>query len=158
MLAFETLGHPRRRKLPELAAEKAQTNYIKAIGKGMLKVMSKMGISTYQSYCGAQIFDAVGLSTEFVDDYFTGTRPDRGRRPGGVAEEAARRHRARPMATPAYATRSTSAASMPVPPARRGPCLDPRDASPICSTRCAATLPDNYEAFATRSTSRPSGC
>jgi glutamate synthase (NADPH/NADH) large chain len=47
--------------------------YIKAIGKGILKVMSKMGISTYQSYCGAQIFDAVGLSSEFVDKYFTGT-------------------------------------------------------------------------------------
>ena len=50
-----------------------QKNYIKAIGKGILKVMSKMGISTYQSYCGAQIFDAVGLSTDFVEKYFTGT-------------------------------------------------------------------------------------
>jgi glutamate synthase (NADPH/NADH) large chain len=48
--------------------------YIKAIDKGILKVMSKMGISTYQSYCGAQIFDAVGLSpVDFVDTYFTGT-------------------------------------------------------------------------------------
>ena len=50
-----------------------QKNYIKAVGKGMLKVMSKMGISTYQSYCGAQIFDAVGLSSDFVEKYFTGT-------------------------------------------------------------------------------------
>ncbi|HXN14982.1 MAG TPA: glutamate synthase-related protein, partial [Usitatibacter sp.] len=47
--------------------------YIKAIGKGLLKVMSKMGISTYQSYCGAQIFEAVGLASPFVDRYFTGT-------------------------------------------------------------------------------------
>ena len=47
--------------------------YIKSIDKGLLKVMSKMGISTYQSYCGAQIFDAVGLSTEFIDQYFSGT-------------------------------------------------------------------------------------
>ena len=47
--------------------------YIKAIDKGILKVIAKMGISTYQSYCGAQIFDAVGLSSEFVKRYFTGT-------------------------------------------------------------------------------------
>jgi glutamate synthase (NADPH/NADH) large chain len=47
--------------------------YIKSVDKGILKVMSKMGISTYQSYCGAQIFDAVGLSSEFVDKYFFGT-------------------------------------------------------------------------------------
>ena len=52
---------------------KSQKNYIKAIGKGVLKVMSKMGISTYQSYCGAQIFDAVGLSSDFIKKYFTGT-------------------------------------------------------------------------------------
>ena len=51
----------------------AHKNYIKAIGKGLKKVMSKMGICTYQSYCGAQIFDAVGLSSEFIDAYFTGT-------------------------------------------------------------------------------------
>jgi glutamate synthase (NADPH/NADH) large chain len=52
----------------------AHGRYIKAATKGMLKVMSKMGISTFQSYCGAQIFDAVGLETEFVDWYFTGTQ------------------------------------------------------------------------------------
>ena len=50
-----------------------QKNYLKAVGKGILKVMSKMGISTYQSYCGAQIFDAVGLSSDFVEKCFTGT-------------------------------------------------------------------------------------
>ena len=49
------------------------SRYIKSIGKGILKVMSKMGISTYQSYCGAQIFDAVGLKSDFVQKYFTGT-------------------------------------------------------------------------------------
>ena len=53
-----------------LTADEAVERYIKAIDKGILKVMSKMGISTYQSYCGAQIFDAVGLSTEFVERYF----------------------------------------------------------------------------------------
>jgi glutamate synthase (NADPH) large chain len=67
-LAFESLG-----ALGDLPAEKAQANYIKAVGKGMLKVMSKMGISTFQSYCGAQIFDAIGLSSSLVERYFTGT-------------------------------------------------------------------------------------
>src|SRR4051794_15713884 len=67
-LAFETLG-----TLRDLPPEKMQANYIKAVGKGMLKVMSKMGISTFQSYCGAQIFDAIGLSSSLVERYFTGT-------------------------------------------------------------------------------------
>jgi len=57
----------------EMDVETAHENYIKAIGKGLKKVMSKMGICTYQSYCGAQIFDAVGLSSEFIQEYFTGT-------------------------------------------------------------------------------------
>ena len=72
-LAFETLEQLRTQNRSKLSAQEVQKNYIKALGKGVLKVMSKMGISTYQSYCGAQIFDAVGLSTELVDKYFTGT-------------------------------------------------------------------------------------
>ena len=72
-LAFETI-RDRLGELPDdIDEDKAFANYIKALNKGILKVMSKMGISTYQSYCGAQIFDAVGLSTEFIEDYFTGT-------------------------------------------------------------------------------------
>jgi glutamate synthase (NADPH/NADH) large chain len=68
--------------------------YIKAIDKGLLKVMSKMGISTYQSYCGAQIFDAVGLRQDFVDKYFTGTHTQiEGVGLPEVAEETVRRHR-----------------------------------------------------------------
>ena len=51
----------------------AQENFIKAIGKGLFKVMSKMGISTYQSYCGAQVFEAIGLDENFIEKYFTGT-------------------------------------------------------------------------------------
>ena len=51
----------------------ANKNFIKAISKGLHKVMSKMGISTYQSYCGAQIFEAIGLNTAFIEKYFTGT-------------------------------------------------------------------------------------
>ena len=57
----------------DLTAEQAIKNYIKAIGKGLLKVMSKMGISTIQSYRGAQIFEAVGISKEVIDPYFTST-------------------------------------------------------------------------------------
>jgi len=72
-LAFETV-QALLPSLPEqLSFKDAQKRYIKAVGKGLLKIMSKMGISTYQSYCGAQIFDAVGLSSQFVRDYFTGT-------------------------------------------------------------------------------------
>ncbi|MCG6114583.1 MAG: glutamate synthase large subunit [Mesorhizobium sp.] len=74
-LAFDTLLDMHRRKEfpPEVEVHEVVERYIKSIGKGILKVMSKMGISTYQSYCGAQIFDAVGLSSEFVEQYFTGT-------------------------------------------------------------------------------------
>src|SRR4051812_49192513 len=73
--------------------EKAVANLIKALGKGVLKVMSKMGVSTVASYTGAQIFEAVGLSQALVDRYFTGTVS----KLGGVeldtiAEEVARRH------------------------------------------------------------------
>jgi glutamate synthase (NADPH/NADH) large chain len=74
-LAFDTLVdmHTKGEFPPEVDAQEVVTRYIKSIGKGMLKVMSKMGISTYQSYCGAQIFDAVGLKSDFVDRYFSGT-------------------------------------------------------------------------------------
>jgi glutamate synthase (NADPH) large chain len=94
-LAFETLEAIRAEKHPELTAAQVQKNYIKAIGKGIQKVMSKMGISTYQSYCGAQIFDAVGLSSAFIDSYFTGTATTiEGIGLGEVAEETVRRHQA----------------------------------------------------------------
>ncbi|QZD90953.1 glutamate synthase large subunit [Qipengyuania aurantiaca] len=92
-LAFETLEDLRVRKLPELDPDDVQKNFVKAVGKGILKVMSKMGISTYQSYCGAQIFDAVGLSSEFVDAYFAGTATTiEGVGLKEVAEETVRRH------------------------------------------------------------------
>jgi len=72
-LAFDSINNMLARLDSNLAFEEAQQNYIKAVGKGLKKVMSKMGISTYQSYCGAQIFDAVGLSSRFIDQYFFGT-------------------------------------------------------------------------------------
>ena len=93
-LAFETLEDMVRQKhITKPDAEKAVRNYLKAIDKGVLKVMSKMGISTAQSYCGAQIFEAIGLSKEIVDQYFTGTPS----RVGGigmdvVAQEVRARH------------------------------------------------------------------
>ena len=74
-------------------AKAASKNYIKAIGKGLNKVMSKMGISTYQSYCGAQIFEAIGLNSAFVAKYFTGTATQvEGIGLAEVAEEAVRTH------------------------------------------------------------------
>jgi glutamate synthase (NADPH) large chain len=74
-------------------AKEAQKKFIKAIGKGLYKVMSKMGISTYQSYCGGQIFEAVGLSSAFVKQYFTGTATTiEGIGLNEVAEESLRTH------------------------------------------------------------------
>ncbi len=71
----------------------ASKNFVKAIGKGLYKVMSKMGISTYQSYCGAQIFEAIGLNTQFIDRYFTGTATQiEGIGINEVAEETLRLH------------------------------------------------------------------
>ncbi len=73
-LAFETIDHLANDGfLPGVPARKAKRNYIKACTKGVLKVMSKMGISTVASYTGAQVFEAIGLSEELVDEYFTGT-------------------------------------------------------------------------------------
>ncbi|MCL6250192.1 glutamate synthase large subunit [Altererythrobacter sp. KTW20L] len=94
-LAFETLEAIRADKHADLAPAQVQKNYIKAVGKGIQKVMSKMGISTYQSYCGAQIFDAVGLSSAFIDKYFTGTATTiEGIGLAEVAEETVLRHQA----------------------------------------------------------------
>src|SRR6185312_6517422 len=95
----------RQRLLTGLTHEKAVKNYIRALNKGILKVMSKMGISTLQGYCGAQIFEAVGLEPAFVDRYFTWTAS----RIGGVgievvAEEVRKRQQhaypARPVVEP----------------------------------------------------------
>ena len=95
-LAFETVEDMRRRGelSRELSETEAQENYIHAVCKGTLKIMSKMGISTLQSYIGAQIFEAVGLSEEMVAEYFTGSVS----RLGGVGldiieDEYLRRHR-----------------------------------------------------------------
>jgi glutamate synthase (ferredoxin) len=93
-LAFESLHDLVRQKmLAGRDADTAEQKYVKAVGKGIVKVCSKMGISTIQSYHGAQVFEAVGLNSKFVDEYFTWTAS----RIGGVgideiAEEVRRRH------------------------------------------------------------------
>ena len=91
-LAMETL---QARAADQAAGEKAIRYYVKAIGKGLSKIMSKMGISTYMSYCGAQIFEAIGIDGDTVAQYFPGTASQ----VGGIgvfeiAEEAIRTHRA----------------------------------------------------------------
>ncbi|CAG0123939.1 glutamate synthase (NADPH/NADH) large chain [Rhodocyclaceae bacterium] len=94
-LAFETLATMGDYLPAGLSAKDANKRFIKAVNKGLLKVMSKMGISTYQSYCGAQIFEAIGLNAEFVAQYFTGTATQiEGIGLREVAEEAVRTHQA----------------------------------------------------------------
>ena len=92
-LAVDSVVDMARRGVIELPERRAVANYVKAAGKGVLKVMSKMGISTIASYTGAQVFEAIGLDEGLVDRYFTGTTS----KLGGVgldvvAEEVARRH------------------------------------------------------------------
>ncbi|HEY3737597.1 MAG TPA: glutamate synthase large subunit [Jatrophihabitans sp.] len=93
-LAFETIGDLiERGAIVGVDSKKAVSNYVKALSKGVLKVMSKMGISTINSYTGAQVFEALGIAQDVLDDYFGGTVS----RLGGVgldilAEEAAARH------------------------------------------------------------------
>jgi glutamate synthase domain-containing protein 2/glutamate synthase domain-containing protein 3 len=94
-LAMETLQSIHKDLPGDLSADKAIYNYVKAIGKGLSKIMSKMGVSTYMSYCGAQLFEAIGINTETVNKYFTGT-PSRVEGIGvfEMAEEAIRMHKA----------------------------------------------------------------
>ncbi|MEY3572510.1 MAG: Ferredoxin-dependent glutamate synthase 1 [Pseudomonadota bacterium] len=92
-LAMETIAQMQAGLAGDLSPEKAIANYVKAIGKGLSKIMSKMGISTYMSYCGAQIFEAIGLNQETIDRYF----PNTPSAVGGmgvfeIAEEAIRTH------------------------------------------------------------------
>jgi glutamate synthase (NADPH/NADH) large chain len=94
-LAMETLVDIHKDLSGDLSAEKAVYNYVKAVGKGLSKIMSKMGVSTYMSYCGAQLFEAIGIDKPTVDKYFRGTASQ----VGGIdvfdiAEESIRMHKA----------------------------------------------------------------
>ncbi len=92
-LAFDTISALIPTLPDKITEAEAHKRYIKALSKGILKVMAKMGISTYQSYCGAQIFDAIGLSTRFIDRYFTGTPTSiEGVGLREIAEETVARH------------------------------------------------------------------
>jgi glutamate synthase (NADPH/NADH) large chain len=94
-LAMETLAAMHADLPGELSADKAIYNYVKAIGKGLSKIMSKMGVSTYMSYCGAQLFEVIGLNNTTVDKYFSGTASRvEGIGVFEIAEEALRMHTA----------------------------------------------------------------
>ncbi|MBC7786219.1 MAG: glutamate synthase large subunit [Methylophilaceae bacterium] len=94
-LTFETIANMVALDTKLGNTKEANKKFVKAIGKGLYKVMSKMGVSTYQSYCGGQIFEAIGLNTAFVDQYFTGTATNiEGIGLSEVAEETLRLHNA----------------------------------------------------------------
>ena len=129
-LAFETLrrhdppGHARRRR----PTSRRSRNYIKALNKGILKVMSKMGISTLQSYCGAQIFEAIGLDTAFVDTLLhldaVAHRRHRPRRRS--PRKCAARHAQRLPGAGRSTGRPRVRRRVPVAPRRRVPPVQPR--------------------------------
>ena len=129
-LAFDTIRDLcREGVLSGLTERKAVKNYVKAAGKGILKVMSKMGISTVASYTGAQIFEAVGLEKALVDEYFTGTASRiEGIDLDVIAREVAARHQHRVSrsARRARAPRAPGRRRVPVAARRRVPPLQPR--------------------------------
>ena len=153
-LALETLA-TLARSIPRSTRKESRKRYIKAICKGLTKVMSKMGISTYQSYCGAQIFEAVGLQKAFVDKYFTGTASNvEGIGLFEVAEEAGADARAGVRRRPAaarHARRRRRVCSIAA--AAKRTC-GRRNRSPSCSTRRARTVTRRTRITRTWSTSR----
>ncbi len=103
-LAFETISHMGDLLPRDLDIKEAHKRFIKAVSKGLLKVTSKMGISTYQSYMGAQIFEAIGLNSSFVERYFLGTATKiQGIGLEEVAEEVFRLHQLAYSNSPLYA-------------------------------------------------------
>ncbi len=92
-LAIQTIERLHDKLPADLSPEKAVYNYVKAIGKGISKIMSKMGVSTYMSYCGSQLFEAIGINTDTVEKYFTGTASRvQGIGVFEIAEEAIKMH------------------------------------------------------------------
>ncbi len=93
-LAMETLAELSKGLPGDLSTDKAIYNYTKAVGKGLSKIMSKMGVSTYMSYCGAQLFEAIGVNRDTIAKFFTGTSSQvEGMGVFEIAEEALRMHR-----------------------------------------------------------------
>ena len=140
-LAFDTLAAMARDLPNDVDAEEAIHRYIKAIDKGLLKVMAKMGISTYQSYCGAQIFDAIGLKSDFVARYFTGTATTiEGAGCAEIAAETVKRHRDAFGDSPVLAEFARSRRRLRLPFPRRTACLalrDRLDAAACGARQCA---------------------
>jgi hypothetical protein len=159
-LAFESLDELQRqgelRRRHGTGADR--DNYIAAIKKGILKTMSKMGISTLRSYCGAQLFEAIGLDRDVVDRYFTGTS-------SRIAGSAWRRSPARPWSgtrRPSSRDRrrrwtSTSAANTTSATTASGTC-GTRRPSPSSSTRSRTTTLPPTRSTPRRSTTRPGRC
>ncbi len=146
--------------LTGITPEKAVTSLLKALGKGVLKVMSKMGISTVASYRGAQVFEAIGLSQDLVEEFFTGTTTQL----GGIdleviAAEAARTARRGVPAGRAAASRTAgwrSAASTSGGARASRTCSTRRRCSG-CSTRPASGASTSSSSTPAGSTSRPAG-
>ena len=148
-LAFESVEDLARNGYLKVDADTAVKNLTKALSTGVLKIMSKMGVSTIMSYRGAQLFEAVGLSQEVIDEYFTGTTS----RVGGVgleeiAEEVAIRHRVATRtsgARPRTATCAPAATTSGVAPARTTSTI-PRPSScfssppSVATTRCSRSI------------------
>ena len=140
-LAFETLAalHAQLDFPEEVDEIEIVKRYIKSIGKGVLKVMSKMGISTYQSYCGAQIFDAIGLSSALVNEFFFGTATMiEGVDLAEIAAEAVLRHKDAFSDAPVYRSALDVGGEYAYRIRGEDQCGRPT-ASPRCSTPCAPT-------------------
>ena len=158
-LAIETVEDLARHGVyTDVEPEKGATNLIKALGKGVLKVMSKMGVSTVASYTGAQIFEALGLSQQLVDRYFTGTTSklggiglDRAGR-GGPAAAPARRTRPTASRWPTARCRSAGSTSGGARVSRT--CSIPRPCSG-CSTPPEPVATTSSRSTASTSTTRP---
>ena len=146
-------SRPSRRCCPSstrsCTPEEAVKRYIKAIDKGLLKVMSKMGISTYQSYCGAQIFDAVGLRIGLRRQIFhRHQQPGRGRRARGDRARDGRAPPSRLLRCAGAARRARGRRRICLPHPRRGAYVAPAAWSPICSTPCAAACRRSTASYA----------
>jgi len=142
------------------AAELAEKKYRKAIAKGIVKVISKMGISTIQSYHGAQVFEALGLNQDFVDEYFTGTPT----RIGGIGidviarEVKMRQDRAYPPKRPIYHKQLGTGGSLPVPGPTARIISSIRFRSPSSSTALGAAAMAGSRSTRSSSTINPRAC
>ncbi len=160
-LAFETIEDMiANGELIGITPTKAIYNYIKSCSKGVLKVMSKMGISTVASYTGAQVFEAVGLGQAFVDEYFTGTTS----KLGGVGlDEIAAGSRAAPPLRPlrplerAGRTATCGSAASTSGAAKASTTCSTPTRSSSCSTRRAPVVTRSSSSTARPSTAKPNG-